>query len=539
MHDYPLEERTIGRVLAEKAARVPDNVFLIWEGERITYARIEAMTNRYANGFAARGVRHGDHIAVMLPNCPEFYAVTWGLGKLGAVVVPINTAAKGEMLRYFIDQSDATRVVVDDEWVERLAAVCDRLPQVVAYFYRGPKELASCGLQAGGAEVAGFGVLESKDESRPPLDAVAFDDTQLVMYTSGTTGPSKGVMCPHSQGHAVGRAVTLDFGYRPDDVLYTCLPLFHANAMWFSSYAALWADAAIALAPRFSATRFWDDIRRSGATQFNALGAMTNIIWKLPPGPHERDHALRLCMAVPVPKEIYRELQARYGVELTSVFAMSENFSVTCFTPADPEEKAGSAGRPRGACELRIVDDDGGDLPAGEVGEIWVLPRLPGSMMKGYYRMPEETARAFVDGWFRTGDRGYLDADGYLYFVDRKKEAIRRRGENVSAYEVELILSRHPAVLEVAAIPVASEMTEDDVMVYVVKRPGETLTHEEVVHFAAAHMSYFMVPRFVEFVDSLPKTATEKLEKYKLKQDADARRDELWDRERAGVQVGR
>ena len=539
MHDYPLEERTIGRVLAEKAERIPDKVFLIWEGEHITYGQLEAMTNRYANGFAAQGVRHGDHVAVMLPNCPEFYAVTWGLGKLGAVVVPVNTAAKGEMLRYFIDQSDATRVVVDDEWVERLAAVCGQLPKVRQYFYRGAGDIACCGLQSGGADVAAFGVLESKDESRPPLDAVACDDTQLIMYTSGTTGPSKGVLCPHSQGHAVGRAVTLDFGYRPDDVLYTCLPLFHANAIWFSSYAALWADAAVALVRRFSASRFWNDIRSSGATQFNALGAMTNIIWKLPPGPHEHDHALRLCMAVPVPKEIYRELQARYRVELTSVFAMSENFSVTCFTPSDPEEKAGSAGRPRGACELRIVDDDGHDLPAGEVGEIWVLPLMPGSMMKGYYRMPEETARAFVDGWFRTGDRGYLDADGYLYFVDRKKEAIRRRGENISAYEVELILSRHPAILEVAAIPVASELTEDDVMVYVVKKPGATLSHEEVVLFAAAHMSYFMVPRFVDFVESLPKTATEKLEKYKLKQDAEARRSALWDRERAGVHVAR
>ena len=539
MQDYPLEERTIGRILAEKAARIPARTFLLWAGRSYSYGDLEALTNRYANGFAAHGIGHGDHVAVMLPNCPEFYWATWGLGKLGAVAVPINTAAKGEMLRYFIDQSDATCVVVDDEWVERVASIAAQLPKVRRWFYRGSRPLANCGLGSVAAPVAAFAALDSGDESRPPLDAVAHDDTQLIMYTSGTTGPSKGVMCPHSQGHAVGRAATIDFGYQPDDVLYTCLPLFHANAIWFSSYAALWADAAVALAPRFSATRFWSDIRATGATQFNALGAMTNIIWKLPPGPHERDHRLRLCMAVPVPKEIYREIQQRYGVKLTSVFAMSENFSVTCFTADDPPEKAGSAGRARGACELRIVDDDGNALPADEVGEIRILPLQAGSMMKGYYNMPAETARAFVDGWFCTGDRGYLDADGYLYFVDRKKEAIRRRGENISAYEVELILSRHPAILEVAAIPVASEMSEDDVMVYVVLRPGETMAHADVVHFAAEHMSYFMVPRFVEFIESLPKTATEKLEKYKLKQDAQARRAELWDREREGVAVTR
>ncbi len=539
MQDYPLEERTIGRILAEKAARIPAKTFLLWAGRSYSYGDLEALTNRYANGCAAHGIGHGDHVAVMLPNCPEFYWTTWGLGKLGAVAVPINTAAKGEMLRYFIDQSDATCVVIDDEWVERVASIAAQLPKVRRWFYRGSRPLANCGLGSVAAPVAAFAALDSGDETRPPLDAVAHDDTQLIMYTSGTTGPSKGVMCPHSQGHAVGRAVTIDFGYQPDDVLYTCLPLFHANAIWFSSYAALWADAAVALAPRFSATRFWSDIRATGATQFNALGAMTNIIWKLPPGPHERDHRLRLCMAVPVPKEIYREIQQRYGVELTSVFAMSENFSVTCFTADDPPEKAGSAGRARGACELRIVDDDGEALPPDEVGEIRVLPLQAGSMMKGYYNMPAETARAFVDGWFCTGDRGYLDGDGYLYFVDRKKEAIRRRGENISAYEVELILSRHPAILEVAAIPVASEMSEDDVMVYVVLRPGETMAHADVIHFAAAHMSYFMVPRFVEFTESLPKTATEKLEKYKLKQDAQARRAELWDREREGVAVTR
>ena len=539
MHDYALEERTMGRILAEKAERVPDRTFLLWQGRAYTYGDLETMTNRYANGFVAHGIGHGDHVAVMLPNCPEFFWVVWGLGKIGAVAVPINTAAKGEMLRYFIDQSDASCVVVDDEWVDRIAAVAPQLPKIRRYVYRGDKPAAACGVGTPDTPAQALSDLESDDDSQPPLDRVRYDDTHLIMYTSGTTGPSKGVMCPHSQGHAVGRALALDYGYRPDDVLYTCLPLFHGNAIWYTCYAALWADAAIALSPRFSASRFWDEIRSSGATQFNTLGAMTNIIWKLPPGPHERDHTLRLCMTVPVPKEIYQEMQQRYGVTLTSVFAMTEAFAMTRFTPDDPPEKAGSAGSARGACELRIVDDDERDVPTAQVGEIWMRPLLAGAMMKGYYKMPAETAREFVDGWFRTGDRGYLDADGYLYFVDRKKEAIRRRGENISAYEVELILSRHPAILEVAAIPVASEMSEDDVMVYVVLKPGETLSHAEVVHFAAEHMSYFMVPRFVEFIDALPKTASEKIEKYKLKQDAQARRSELWDREREGIEVKR
>ena len=196
MHDYALEERTIGRILAEKADRIADKTFLLWQGRSYSYGEPETMTNRYANGFSAHGIGHGDHVAVILPNCPEFYWITWGLGKLGAVSVPINTAAKGEMLRYFIDQSDATCVVVDDEWAERVASIAPQLPKVTRYFYRGDKAAGS-GLGTAEVPVVPLKALESRDASRPPLNAVAHDDTQLIMYTSGTTGPSKGVMCPH------------------------------------------------------------------------------------------------------------------------------------------------------------------------------------------------------------------------------------------------------------------------------------------------------------------------------------------------------
>lgn len=537
--DYPLEARTIGAVLADKARRIPQRSFLLWQGQRFTYADLEAMTNRYANGFAAHGVSHGDHVAVMLPNCPEFLWVVWGLAKLGAVAVPLNTAAKGDMLAYFIRQSDSIMVVVADEWTDRIKAIAADLTGVRTYVFMGSMpELALSG-SASAAKVLGLSDVESTDDRSPATDRVRHDDTQLIIYTSGTTGPSKGVLCPHSQGLGIGRAISSDYGYRPDDVIYACLPLFHANAMWYSCTAALWAEAAFALSPRFSATRFWDEIRECGATQFNSLGAMTNILLQLPQGAQDRDHALRQIMAVPMQKALYAELRQRYGVAVTSVFAMSENYAVTSFVPDDRPDKVGSAGSARGASDLRIVDDEGHVLGAGDVGEIQVRPRHEGSMMKGYYKMPDETARAFVDGWFCTGDRGYLDADGYLYFIDRKKEAIRRRGENISAYEVELILSRHPAILEVAAVPVPSELSEDEVMVYVVLNAGATLTHAQVVHFAAEHMNYYMVPRFVEFIEELPKTATEKIEKYKLKQDALARRSTLWDRERAGIEIRR
>lgn len=539
MKEYTLAERTIGRILAEKAQRIPDRTWLLSQDERYSFADLEAMTNRYANGFAALGVSKGDHVAVLLPNGPEFFWTIWGLGKLGAVAVPVNTAAKGELLRYFIDQSDSQWIAVDDEAAQRVAAVADNVPKVRGFLYHGAKAPVECGIVSKSRPILPLADLARAPDRRPPLEAVRHDDLHLLMYTSGTTGPSKGVMSPHSQGHGVGWALAKYYGYTPDDVIYTCLPLFHGNALWYSAYAALWAEAPLAVALRFSATTFWDDIRRFGATQFNTLGAMTNILWKLPASPADHDHKLRLCMTVPVPKEIYQELQERYHVKITSVYAMTENCPVTLFTPDDPPEKAGSAGKTRGYAEIRIVDDDDRECAPGETGEITMRATEPGMMMTGYYKMPEATAKQFRDGWFYTGDRGYLDSDGYLFFVDRKKEAIRRRGENISAYEVELILSRHPKVLEVAAIPVASEMSEDDVMVYVVLRQGAKMTEEEVVAFCSENMAYFMVPRFVAFTDALPKTPSEKIEKYKLKRDAEAQRADLWDREKYGIVVKR
>jgi crotonobetaine/carnitine-CoA ligase len=301
----------------------------------------------------------------------------------------------------------------------------------------------------------------------------------------------------------------------------------------------LWADAALAVSPRFTASGFWDEIRASGATQFNSLGAMTNILLRAPASPRDREHRVRQAMIVPLSPQTYREVSDRFGVQVTSLYAMTETFAVTLFKADDPEGKGASAGRPRGLAELQIVGDDDDPLPIGEVGEICVRPLERGIIMAGYYKMAEATVRDTRDLWLHTGDRGRLDEDGYLYFVDRKKEAIRRRGENISAYEVEMLLARHPAILEVAAVPVASELSEDEVMVYVVCRDGHRVSEEELVRFANRNMAHFMVPRFVHFIEALPKTPSEKIEKYKLKVWAEQNRQSLWDREAIGLELDR
>ena len=539
MRDYPLEMRTTGRFLAEKAARNQAKPLLRWEGRDWSYEAVHQLTNRYANGFARLGIRKGTHVAVMLPNCVEYFGVVWGLGKLGAVSVPLNTAAKGELLKYFIEQSNSEWVIVDEEWEARLAEILPSLKKVKGCARLARSNAPASVLAHGGRDLVELKTLESEKDDDVDQSLVTYQDPHLIMYTSGTTGPSKGVYLPHSQGHAVGRILAKEFGYRDDDVIYTCLPLFHGNAWNYSCYPALWADATIAVSPRFSGSRFWDEIRKTGATQFNALGVMISILLKQPPSPDDKSHAVRQCMALPLSRETYRVFKNRYGIDITSLYAMTETFPSTLFCPEDPEEKGASAGKVCEYADLQILDENDIPLAAGQTGEICVRPREPWIMMLGYYNMPEATAGALRNMWVHSGDRGYLDDDGYLYFVDRTKETIRRRGENISAYEVEMLAARHPDVLEVAAVPVASDLSEDDVMLYVVLREGSSLRHAELISFCVENMAYFMVPRYVQFISEIPKTPSEKIEKYKLKQWAADNKATLWDREKEGISIAR
>lgn len=525
---------TISDVLAERAARVGDRPFLLWEGRTTTYAEADRVTNSYARGLADLGIGHGTVVAVMMANCAEWLWTVWGLGKLGAVAVPMNTAARGDQLGYYLRQSGATWVCADPASLQALAAPLAEVDSVHGLLVHGEPP--------GGLRVEAFGLAEVADRPGEPLSPdrpVARTDPMLIMYTSGTTGPSKGAVSPQSQGHAIGEQMARRCGYTPDDVLYTCLPLFHANALWYTVYAALWADASVALYPRFSARSFWSEIRESGATEFNALGAMANVIWQLPPSEADRGHRVRTAMVVPTTRALVDGFAERYGITVTSVFAMTENCAVTILGPDDPRDKAASAGRVRDDVGVQITDDDGAPLPAGATGEICVRPNRPGMMMLGYHEMPEATVGTIRDLWFRTGDRGYLDEQGYLFFVDRIKEAIRRRGENISAYELETALCKHPGVHEVAAVAVPADLSEDDVMVYVVRADGHDPSYAELVGYAAENMAYFMVPRYWEFVDELPKTASLKIEKFTLKKDAVDRREQLWDREKAGIEVRR
>ena len=519
---------TLGRLIREQAAAIGDRVAFTFEGRDVTYAELDAAASQVAQGLIAEGVHAGDRVAFLDKNSLECFELMFGAAKIGAVLCPINWRLAPPEAAHIVNDAQARVLVVGTEFLPMLDKIEADLTSV--------RRILVLGAHPRHQDYTAWRDAQTADD---PVVEVGADDVALQFYTSGTTGPSKGVISPHAQGLNIGRYCVQQYGYRSDDVLYVCLPLFHVNALWYSCNAALWADGAIALAPRFSASQFWEDIVRTGATQFNALGVMASLLLKQPPSEAERHHKVRQSMVVPLSKQAFKDYAERFRLKVTSLFAATETFAVTIYKPDEPTEKAASAGHPHGLSEVAIVDDDDQALPCGSVGEILVRPREPWIGMLGYYKMPEATLQANRNLWFHTGDRGFLDADGYLWFVDRKKESIRRRGENISAYEVEMLIAKHADVREVAAIAVASDVSEDDVMVYVVPQQGATLTEAELIDFCSRNMSYFMVPRYIAFIDELPKTASEKIEKYKLKQMAERDLAKLWDREKAGIKIKR
>ena len=539
---YPVESLTIPNVLAKFAASHPDKVYLteIATGRRFTFREIDAWTDRIARALHDFGVPRGGHTGVLMGNSAEHLALFYAIGKLGAVSVPVNTAARGELLRYYLGQSDCETVIVDASLAERLQEVLPQLPQVRRLIvFRAPGE-------AGGIEavrdiqVADFDALV--DAARPgrfePAQPVKASDLVLIAYTSGTTGPSKGSMLPHAAALTYGTGAAEAQGYRESDVFYVCLPLFHNNALLAASIAALVCGASVSMSRRFSVSRFWQEIREAKATITNFLGAMSSFLWSQPPSPADSDHCLRLVSMAPTPKYA-AEFEQRFGLRAMNNYGLSDYGMGTSFTQWDPRDKLGSIGRPRRGIQVRIVDDHDFEVPDGEVGEIVLRYDDPWRGTLGYYKMPEATLNSRRNLWFHTGDRGVRDQDGFFYFVDRKKDCIRRRGENISAFEVEQIIATHPSVADAAVFPIATAQNDEEVAAVVVTKPGTRLDEVALVDHCRLNMAYFMVPRYIQFRESMPTTMSQKVEKFRLRQELEGDLSKAWDREAAGIVVAR
>ncbi len=534
--ERPGEERTLGRLLEDRADRYGERPFLNFKGERvINYLDLDRLANSYANGLRALGLERGGKLAVMLPNCPEYLYLLFGAAKLSAVTVPINTAYKGDLLIHIINNSDAEALVVDEKYLGVIDEIADRLGKLrTILVYSESGSPSTQGWVVSAARSLSLNVLNDYPKERPEAE-VHHTDPVMILYTGGTTGPSKGVVMTNHFYYFYARMVARSIGYTESDISYTCMPLFHINAQIGSVISALYAGAQVAVYQRFGATTFWNEIRSSGATVFLGMGAVGNILMKNPPAPADSDNSVRLAVIVPPPADL-EGFEERFGLRVIyETFGMTECLIVPprLYEPRRP----GCCGKPIEDYEVRIVDDDDLPLAPHQTGEIAMRPREPYTMMSGYYKMPEATLEAFRNLWFHTGDLGYFDEDGFLYYVGRKKDAIRRRGENISAFEIESVVNRHPAVLESAAIAVPSELGEDEVKIVIALKPGATPNHEEIIRFCEQRLAYFMIPRYVEFKDVLPKNPSQRIEKYKLR--ADGVTGSTWDREKAGIKLKR
>ncbi len=536
-------EMSLGEFLAAAVRRNPDRVFAEMAGQHITYRELQQRAQQTAALFQRRGVRHGDRVALFLPNCPEFLYCWFGLSLLGAVAAPVNTAYKRDEAAYILNHAGAVAVVAHQS-LDTVAHAAADLAHAIQHR-----------LLVGGGTAPGWtGFDQALAEGKIPpsplyqrgakgdlLIPVSPHDLSMLVYTSGTTGDPKGVQVTHSMYVAAGQGFAHWTQATPQDRFFTCLPFFHANAQYYSTMGALAVGATLVVADRFSASRFWEQVREAQATVVNFIGMMLPVLAKQPPSPLDRQSRVRLFYGSPAfPPQFLQAFQERFGIDIIVGFGMTE----TCFGAIErlgQPRRAGSSGQhrqhpdPRFENQICIADPEtGAPMGVNTVGEITV--KNP-AMTPGYWRNPEQTQQALRDGWLYTGDLGWLDEDGFLFFVDRKKDVIRRRGENISSQQVEEVVKRHPAVLDCAALAVPSELGEDEVKVYVMPRPGAALTPEEVVHWCAEHLAYFKVPRYVELRDELPRTPSLRVRKDLLRQERPDLTQGCFDREQAGIRL--
>ncbi len=519
------EECVLRPVLERFAASQPDKVFARFDdGSEWTYRHTLEIVRRTAAGLQSLGVSQGENVHVWLPNGPDAIRVWFALNYIGAVYVPINLAYRGRILEHAIRLSGARLLIAHAALVERLRDI-DRsnLDELVVLAGEGAR---IDGMRRHAADVLDPAVVELRPLERP----IQPWDLQSIIYTSGTTGPSKGVMSSYL--HAATTSQVMDF-LRADDRQLVILPLFHVGGT-VAVYAMLLLGASIAVVDAFQADAFWDVIDGHRATFVVLLGGMATLLNKRAPSPADREHALRAAIMVPLLEDA-PAFSRRFGCEIYTVFNMTE-ISSPLISGLDPTPLA-TCGKPRAGVEVRVVDDNDCEVATGEIGELIVRTDRPWAMATGYYGNPEATARSWRNGWFHTGDAFRRDADGNYFFVDRMKDAIRRRGENISSFEVEAEVTSFPLVQEAAAVAVPSELGEDEVLVAVVPQPGGGFDPKALVEYLIPRMPHFMVPRYVRVMDELPKTPTQKVQKHLIRSDGVTA--DTWDREKAGIALRR
>lgn len=516
-------------ILRQRARTHGESVYLDVPHQqvRLTYAQTLQRAQTIARALLRAGCAPGDRVLIMAANSAEVILSWFGSALAGLVEVPINTAYRGSFLEHQVRTTAPRAAVVDAELADLFATDAEALRGVELFYLVGEAQAVEAGvrrLRAHGRAAQPFDALLADDGVGVVLPEPAPHELASVFFTSGTTGLSKGVMMSHAQMTFFADECVSLTRLTDRDAYMSVGPLFHGNAQFLAAYPALIAGARFVLRQRFSASRWIDQIRDSGATVTNFVGVMMDWVYKQPPRGDDADNALRCVFAAPTATSILEPFQERFGVEaFVEVFGLTET-SMPILSPYGQKRPPGAAGLLADEYfEVRLVDPDtDAEVAVGEVGELTVRARLPWTMCSGYYNMPEQTAAAQRNLWFHTGDGMRRDAEGWYYFVDRLKDAIRRRGENISSYEVEQAVLEHDAVQQCAAVaaPAATEAGEDEVALFVVAAPGSTPDTDTLRRWCAQRLPDFAMPEYITLVDELPVTPSGKIRKAVLREQA-------------------
>ena len=512
-------ELTIGSFLRRSAEANPRKTYLFFENQQISYQEFLDSVNKASRAFQELNIGKGDKICLLLRNCPEFLFAWLALAQIGAVAVFINTALKEREIHYIANHSEAKAILTTSDFLRSA-----KLGKPELRYLEHPAICVDAPCPEGAIS---FPLILNSAPPQFRECPLSPDDIAAYIYTSGTTGLPKAVMQTHQTYVLTGESIPHWLGLGNEDRLFTCLPLFHINAQAYSVMGSLGAGASLILSKKFSASSFWEEVKQGGATEVNLLGAMPLFLLKQPAQEGERNHRVRIAYTAPaLNTHDHEEFERRFGVTLVVGYGMSECTFGT-INPLDKgKRRLGSIGLPRAhprfGNQLCIVDDDGGELAPSQSGEI-ILKNA--TVMKGYYKDPAATAASLRDGWLYTGDLAYRDVDGFIYFSGRKKDMIRLKGENVSAYEVECVIDEHPGVQESAVIGVPSEFTDERIIAFVTRKHGfPEVAESDIVAWCRERLAPFKVPSEVEFRDSLPKTPTQKIAKQILRDQEMAKR---------------
>jgi crotonobetaine/carnitine-CoA ligase len=524
-----MEDRLLANLLPIQAANQPDGVWLRVGTAQHTFGDADRSVDLLAGGLSRAGLGRGDRVAVILENSADHIFVVLALLRVGAIEIPVNTAYKGEFLARLLDDARPKAIIVDEAFVINLeGAVPDSGVDLV--IVRGKPSAP--------ARTKVLSLDELREGGTPPGTAgVSPTDCVTVSYTSGTTGRAKGVILSHNYWYLAAEAMSQGRDIRQDDVFHLCTPMFHAGAWLVAIYPSLLYGLTVGVDSWFSVGDYWQSVGDYGATQLFTLGAMHMWLWNLPRQDNDRETPARIWTTVPLAGELWEPFKDRYGLDaIFSAYGQTEIMPAATTDVRRPC-KPGSAGWAQENLELRVVDDLDNPVPEDVAGELVVRPKSPDCMFQGYFNMPSETLEAFRNLWYHTGDIVRIDEDGELFFVDRKADYLRRRGENISTIEVEEVVKKHPAVTDAAVHGVPAEDAEEEVKLWIVPRDGQALDMFDLARYCAANLPYFAVPRYIELIESLPRTPTGRVQKFLLRQRGIT--PDTWDRVGAGFRVER